>query len=67
MQSERGSGNGKSDFPILGYLPKKSIDTGLGLERTAALLQGVENIYEIDTTRLILDKASALANVKYGK
>jgi alanyl-tRNA synthetase len=67
MQSERGSGNGKSDFPILGDLPKKSIDTGLGLERTAALLQGVENIYEIDTTRLILDKASALANVKYGK
>ena len=67
MQSERGAGNGKSDFPILGDLPKKSIDTGLGLERTAALLQGVENIYEIDTTKLILDKASALANVKYGK
>ncbi|NDF57126.1 MAG: alanine--tRNA ligase, partial [Actinobacteria bacterium] len=37
-----------------------------GLERTAALLQGVENIYEIDTTRIILDKASELTKVKYG-
>jgi alanyl-tRNA synthetase len=48
-------------------LPAKNIDTGLGLERTAALLQGVENIYEIDTTKIILDKASALTKVKYGK
>lgn len=66
MQSERGAGTGKDDFPILGDLPAKSIDTGLGLERTAALLQGVENIYEIDTTRRILDRATALTNVVYG-
>jgi alanyl-tRNA synthetase len=66
MQNERGAGGGKEDFPILGELPAKSIDTGLGLERTAALLQGVENIYEIDTTREILDVASALAGVFYG-
>ncbi|MEY4152328.1 MAG: hypothetical protein RL470_387, partial [Actinomycetota bacterium] len=50
MQNERGAGGGKDGYPILGELPAKSIDTGLGLERTAALLQGVENIYEIDTT-----------------
>lgn len=67
MQNERGAGGGKDDFPILGELPAKSIDTGLGLERTAALLQGVENIYEIDTTRQILDRASALTGVAYGK
>ncbi len=66
MQFERGAGTGKDDFPILGDLPKKSIDTGLGLERTAALLQGVENIYEIDTTRKILDTASQLTGKKYG-
>uniref|UniRef100_UPI00404AACA0 alanine--tRNA ligase n=1 Tax=Candidatus Planktophila sp. TaxID=2175601 RepID=UPI00404AACA0 len=67
MQNERGAGGGKDSYPILGELPAKSIDTGLGLERTAALLQGVENIYEIDTTMQILTKASSLAGVTYGK
>ena len=67
MQNIRGEGPGKEGYPILGELPAKNIDTGLGLERTAALLQGVENIYEIDTTRHILDKASLISGVKYGK
>ena len=67
MQNERGAGGGKDGFPILGELPAKSIDTGLGLERTAALLQGVENIYEIDTTMQILKRAMDLTGVKYGK
>ena len=67
MQNERGAGGGKEGYPILGELPAKSIDTGLGLERMAALLQGVENIYEIDTTMQILSKASQLSGVKYGK
>lgn len=66
MQNVRGAGAGKEDFPILGELPAKNIDTGLGLERMAALLQGVENIYEIDTTKQILDKATELTGVKYG-
>ena len=66
MQFERGAGAGKTDFPILGELPNKNIDTGLGLERMAAILQGVENIYEIDTTKIILDKAVDLTGVKYG-
>ena len=66
MQNERGAGGGKDGYPILGELPAKSIDTGLGLERTAALLQGVENIYEIDTTVQILNRASALTGVRYG-
>ena len=66
MQNIRGEGGDKNSFPIVGELPAKNIDTGLGLERTAALLQGVENIYEIDTTKIILDKASELTKVKYG-
>ena len=66
MQNERGAGGDKNGYPILGELPAKSIDTGLGLERTAALLQGVENIYEIDTTMQILSRAMALTGVKYG-
>ena len=66
MQNERGAGGGKDGYPILGELPAKSIDTGLGLERTAALLQGVENIYEIDTTIMILNRASELTGVTYG-
>jgi len=67
MQNIRGEGGDKNSFPIVGELPAKNIDTGLGLERTAALLQGVDNIYEIDTTKIILDKASVLTKVKYGK
>ncbi len=66
MQYERGAGSGKTDYPIMGELPNKNIDTGLGLERMAAILQGVENIYEIDTTRIILNKAVDLTGVKYG-
>ena len=67
MQFERGAGPGKEGYPILGELPAKNIDTGMGLERMAALLQGVENIYEIDTTKIILDRASQLTGAKYGK
>ena len=66
MQFERGAGPGKEGYPIVGELPAKNIDTGMGLERMAALLQGVENIYEIDTTKIILDRASELSGVKYG-
>src|ERR1700712_2664777 len=66
MQYERGAGEGK-DFPILGELPKKNIDTGMGLERVAYLLQGVDNMYEIDEVAPVLRRAADLAGVAYGR
>ena len=67
MQFERGEGPGKEGFPILGELPAKNIDTGLGLERMAAILQGVDNIYEIDTTRATIDTAVDITGRPYGR
>jgi len=66
MQYERGKGIGKDDFEILGELPKKNIDTGMGLERVAFLMQGVENLYEIDEVRPVLDLAAELSGKTYG-
>ncbi|MDE2592187.1 MAG: alanine--tRNA ligase, partial [Actinomycetales bacterium] len=66
MQYERGQGTGKDNFEILGELPKKNIDTGMGLERVAFLMQGVENLYEIDQVRPVLDLAAKLAGKTYG-
>src|SRR4029450_5082124 len=65
MQYERGPGGGK-EFPILGELPKKNIDTGMGLERVAFLLRGGDNMYEIDEVAPVLHKAAELAGVRYG-
>jgi alanyl-tRNA synthetase len=66
MQYLRGEGTGKNDFEILGDLPKKNIDTGMGLERVAFLKQGVQNLYEIDQVRPVLDRAAALSGRRYG-
>lgn len=66
MQYLRGEGTSKTDFEILGELPNKNIDTGMGLERVAFLKQGVENLYEIDQVRPVLDTAAAIAGVTYG-
>ncbi|GAB3715857.1 alanine--tRNA ligase [Nocardiopsis nanhaiensis] len=65
MQYERGEGSGK-DYPILGDLPKQNIDTGLGLERLAAVLQGVDNIYETDIIGRVLHRAAELTGTTYG-
>jgi len=67
MQYERGKGTGKDSFEILGELPKKNIDTGMGLERVAFLMQGVENLYEIDQVRPVLDLAAKLSRKTYGE
>ncbi|HEY0357595.1 MAG TPA: alanine--tRNA ligase [Mycobacteriales bacterium] len=66
MQFERGEGTGKDDFPILGDLPAKNIDTGMGLERVASILQGVDNLYEIDEVYPVIDRAAELTRKTYG-
>jgi len=65
MQYLRGEGSGKN-FEILGELPKKNIDTGMGMERVAFLKQGVENMYETDQVRPVLDRAAELSGRRYG-
>src|SRR4051794_23600 len=64
MQYERGQGSGY-DYNVLGDLPAKNIDTGMGLERMATLLQGVENLYETDLLRPVLDLAQELTGTPY--
>ena len=66
MQHLRGEGPGK-DYPLLGDLPQPNIDTGMGLERVALLLQGVDNVYETDLVRAVLDRAAALSGSRYGR
>lgn len=66
MQYQRGQGDGKDGFEILGELPSKNIDTGMGLERVAFIMQGVDNLYEIDEVKPVLDLAAKLAGKTYG-
>ena len=57
-------GDGKGNYE---RLQNPNIDTGMGLERLATLMQGVDNIFEIDTVKNILGKVSDLSGVKYGE
>ena len=67
MQNERGEGTSKEDFEILGPLPRQNIDTGMGIERIACLLQGVDNVYETDLLRPVIDAAARHTSRGYGR
>lgn len=67
MQNERGEGTSKDDFEILGPLPRQNIDTGMGVERIACLLQGVDNVYETDLMRPVIDTVARYAPRGYGQ
>ncbi|MBE6583687.1 MAG: alanine--tRNA ligase [Ruminococcaceae bacterium] len=47
-------------------LATKNIDTGMGLERLACVMQGVDNMFEVDTIRKVIDKVSEISGKKYG-
>jgi alanyl-tRNA synthetase len=66
MQYEITNVRSKYDFDIVGELPAKNIDTGMGLERVAFIKQGVDNMYETDQVRPVLDRAVALSGRTYG-
>jgi len=66
MQDVRGELSPKKGHPPVGVLPKKNIDTGMGVERVAFLLQGVDNVYETDLVRPVITKAEELSGRAYG-
>ncbi len=66
MQEEITDVRAKDQFEVVGPLPKKNIDTGMGLERVAYLLQGKENMYEIDEVFPVIARASELTGRAYG-
>jgi alanyl-tRNA synthetase len=66
MQDVRGEQSPKLGFPPIGELPKKNIDTGMGVERVATILQGVENVYETDLVRPVIGRAEEFSGRRYG-
>jgi alanyl-tRNA synthetase len=57
----------KDAFDVIGPLPHPNIDTGMGLERVAYLLQGKANLYEIDEVFPVIEKAAQLSGRSYGE
>ncbi len=66
MQDELSAFRSKEDFDIRGPLPRQNIDTGMGLERVAFLLQEKQNMYEIDVMFPVIEKAMELTGRRYG-
>jgi alanyl-tRNA synthetase len=66
MQDVRGERSPKDDHPPVGVLPRKNIDTGMGVERVATLLQGVESVYDTDLVRPVIARVEELSGRRYG-
>ncbi|MDR1448693.1 MAG: alanine--tRNA ligase, partial [Propionibacteriaceae bacterium] len=66
MQEELSRVRAKDDFDVARPLPRKNVDTGMGLERVALLLQGKDNMYEVDEIWPVIAKAAELAGKDYG-
>jgi alanyl-tRNA synthetase len=66
MQDVRGELSPKLGHPPIGRLPRPNIDTGMGIERVATLLQGVENVYETDLVRPVIARAEEFSGRRYG-
>ncbi|MDT7802216.1 MAG: alanyl-tRNA synthetase, partial [Actinomycetota bacterium] len=66
MQDIRGELSPKLGHKPIGELPKKNIDTGMGVERVATILQGVENVYETDLVRPVIGRAEEFSGRRYG-
>ena len=66
MQFELREVRSKVDFDVSGPLPAENVDTGMGLERIASVLQGVDNLYEIDEVYPVLAKAAEMTGTSYG-
>lgn len=66
MQDVRGEQSPKYGHKPIGTLPKKNIDTGMGVERVAYILQGVDNVYETDLVRPVIGKAEEMSGRRYG-
>ncbi|VVJ17146.1 Alanyl-tRNA synthetase (EC [Amycolatopsis camponoti] len=66
MQDVRGDLSPKLGHKPIGVLPKKNIDTGMGVERVATILQGVENVYETDLVRPVIGRAEEFSGRRYG-
>ncbi len=67
MQYELSAVRAKDDFDVARELPRKNIDTGMGLERIASILQGVDNMYEIDEVYPVLAQAAEMTGKRYGE
>ena len=66
MQYEIDDVRSKDEFRIVGDLKQRNIDTGMGLERVAYLLQGVDNLYEIDEVFPVITAAQEMSGRRYG-
>jgi alanyl-tRNA synthetase len=53
-------------YQVVGELPAKNIDTGMGLDRIAAVMQNAPSVFDIDTTREILRTAERYTRLEYG-